>query len=118
MAKKLDKTRPAAKQTEFEELREIGDTLLRLVTPDMTQSEKWSGLPGREDAKPYGPARLTQMDTGELRRRSERVAVFCKDTWRDALVAHMWNGPQCKCSFQTVQSRGTVRSYVRPISAV
>ena len=37
--KKLDKNAPSVKQTELEELREIGDTLLRLVMPDMTPKQ-------------------------------------------------------------------------------
>ena len=32
--------------------------------------------------------------------------------------AHMWNGPLGKCIFQTADHAGTVRSYVRPFSAV
>ncbi|RJT30925.1 hypothetical protein D3227_29175 [Mesorhizobium waimense] len=32
--------------------------------------------------------------------------------------AHTWNGPLGKCIFQTADHAGTVRSYVRPFSAV
>ena len=39
MAKKLDKNVPAVKHTKSEGLREIGDTLLKLVTPDMTPKQ-------------------------------------------------------------------------------
>jgi hypothetical protein len=35
-----------------------------------------------------------------------------------AVNAHMWNGPLGKCIFQTADHAGTVRSYVRPFSAV
>lgn len=31
---------------------------------------------------------------------------------------HMWNGPRCKGIFRRFQPAGTVRSYVRPFSAV
>jgi hypothetical protein len=32
-------------------------------------------------------------------------------------LVHMWNGPAGKCYFQTFNHLGTVRSYVRPVSA-
>jgi hypothetical protein len=34
------------------------------------------------------------------------------------ILSHMWNGPPGKVFFQTYHHPGTVRSYVRPFSAV
>jgi hypothetical protein len=37
-------------------------------------------------------------------------------TW--GMARHMWNGPAGKCFFEKIHPAGTVRSYVRPFSAV